>query len=111
MGIFFRLFTLLENACHELDVCGLLPGGSSAYQEYTKSFRREVELVDKCGKVKDQISVLNQLVSFFTLTTSVVANPTHITFLGQLQGAISNKKKELQDMVIEEKNSLYVAYF
>lgn len=76
---------------------GLLPGGSDAYQEYATSFRREVELAEKCEKLEDQIAFLDQLVTHFALTTSIAANPSHITYL---QSAISAKKKVLQEMVI-----------
>lgn len=103
----FRLFTLLEDACHELDARGLLQGGSAAYQEYVTSLRREVELAVKCDKVRDQISILDQLVTIFTLTTSIASNPSHVTYLSQLQGAILDNKKELQDMVIEEFSMAY----
>jgi hypothetical protein len=102
LGIFFRLFTLLENACHELDVRGMIQGdgGGSAYEEYVKSFRREVDLTDKCTRVRAEVSFLEQMVTIFTLTTSIAATPSHVTHLGQLQIAVSEKKKELSDMVI-----------
>lgn len=102
LGIFFRLFNLLENSCHELDVLGLLQGvdGDNAYEQYVRSYRREVELADMCDKVRAETAVLEQLVTVFTLTISIAANPSHITYLGQLQTAVSDKKKELEDMVI-----------
>ena len=97
----------MEDACHELDAHGLLQGGSAVYQEYVTSFRREVELVDKCDKLKDQIAILDQLVTFFTLTISSSATSSN---LAQLQKAALDKKKELQEMVIR-KFSGSIAYF
>ena len=87
----------MEDACHELDARGLLQGGSAAYQDYVTSFWREVELADKCDKLKDQIAILGQLVTFFTLTISSSATSSN---LAQLQKAALDKKKELQEMVI-----------
>lgn len=81
---------------------GLLHGvdGGSTYEEYLKSFRREVELADKMDKVKAEITMLEQLVTIFTITCTVSANPSHGIRLGQLRSAIADKKKKLQDMVI-----------
>lgn len=90
---------------------GLLQGvrGGKAYEEYLKSFRREVELADQIDKVKVEMTMLEQLVTIFTITSTVSANPSHVTRLGQLHSAISEKKEWLQDMVICElkKVSLY----
>lgn len=111
LGIFFRLFTLLENACHELDVRGLLQGGGSeAYQEYVTAFRKDEVLAEKCADVKDEMEVLDQLVSFITLTASVSATPFQIGHLGQLQSALSTKKKELKDLVIKKVNTPTVPF-
>lgn len=101
LGIFFRLFTLLENACHELDVAALLQGaGSEAYQQYVTAFRRDVELEEKCDKVRTEIHTLDQLVTFFMVTASILVTPSYASNLGQLQSAMSDKKDELKDMVI-----------
>jgi hypothetical protein len=101
LGIFFRLFTLLENACHELDARGLLQGvdGGAAYEAYVVSYRREVDLADKCEEVKAELITLQQQATIFTLTTAIAAMPSHLTHLGHLQSAIADKKKELLDMV------------
>jgi len=96
------LFTLLEDACHELDARGFIQGGNAAYQKYATSFRREVQLAEKCDTIKTQIAILHQLVTFFTLTTSIAANSSHTAYLGQLQRTISDHNKALQDMVIGE---------
>ncbi len=98
MGIFFRLFTLLEGACHELDVRGLLQGvdGGSTYEAYIMSYRREAELAGKCRQVQAAIYTLDQLVTIFTLNTAIAATPYQ---LAQLQSATADKRKELQDMV------------
>ena len=98
LGIFFRLFSLLEDACHELDVRGLLQGvdGGQSYEAYVVSYRRKVELDGKCSRVRAAISILDQFVTLFTLNSST---PSQLVQLGQLQSAIANKRKELQDLV------------
>lgn len=108
LGIFFRLFTLLEDACHELDVRGFLQGmdGGEAYEAYVLSYRRKMELVDKCRQVTAAISILDQLVTLFTLTTAITSTPSQLAQLGQLQSAIADKKKELQDMVLAIQHSV-----
>lgn len=105
LGIFFRLFTLLEDACHELDVCGFLQGvdGREAYEAYVLSYRRKMELVDKCTAA---IFILDQLVTLFTLTTAITSTPSQLAQLGQLQSAIADKQKELQDMVLAIQHSV-----
>ena len=52
LGIFFRLFTLFENACHKLDVKGAIQDadGRSTYNEYMASRRRNDELEEKIHK-------------------------------------------------------------
>lgn len=104
LGIFFRLFILLENAAHELDVRGVLQGANcgAAYDEYVKSFRRKVDLEDKSINTRAEISVLHQLVSIYTVLTrnSAATSPTTITIFTQLQGELQDKMKELDDMVI-----------
>lgn len=101
MGIFFRLFTLLENACHELDAKGLLQGieGGKTYEDYLKSFRRCAALEDDVRKSQAEINGLEQLVTIFTITSSISTNPSLLARLGQLQTLLSTKKRKLQDMV------------
>lgn len=66
---------------------------------YVQNNRREVELAEKMNKVKAEITMLEQLVTVFTITSSVSTNPSHVTRLGQLQSLLSGKKMALQDMV------------
>ena len=43
--------------------------------------------------------ILDQLVTIFTLATTNAATPSQLAQLGQLQSAITDKRKELNDMV------------
>lgn len=73
--------------------------GGAAYEAYVQSYRREVQLADKCRQVESAISILDQLVTIFTLATTNAATPSQLAQLGQLQSAITDKRKELNDMV------------
>lgn len=100
LGIFFRLFTLFENACHELDVkCHLQGVGGRGYEDYVNKHRRDVELSEKIDKMTAEIRMLDQLITIFTITSSVSNNPSHIARLTQLQSLMSEKKKAIMDMV------------
>jgi hypothetical protein len=109
LGIFFRLFSLLEDECHELDARCLLQGvdGGSAYQAYVQSYRREVELAGKCRQAMSAISVMDQIITIFTLTTATATTPSQLAQLGQLQSAVSDKRKELHDMVLSNSVNKY----
>ena len=91
----------MENACHELDIKGLLQGvdGGRGYEAYVRSFRRDVELVGKSNTVKAAITLLQQLVTILTISTSSSAASNSTGYLVQLQSAIADKKRELQLMV------------
>ena len=99
----------MENACHELDIKGLLQGagGGWAYEEYVRSFRRDVELADKSNTIKAQMVFLQQLVTIYTISTSLTGNPTQVAQLDQLQSAVTDKERELQLMVIHMPSVTY----
>lgn len=64
-----------------------------------KSFHREEELAEEVDKVKAEITGLEQLVTIFTITSSVSTNPSVSTRLGQLHIMLARKKEKLQHMV------------
>ena len=76
--------------------------GGAAYEAYVLSFRKEVELADKCRQLTSLITTLDQCVTIFTLTTTIAGTPAYATHLGQLQQTISDKKEELKAMVISK---------
>lgn len=78
--------------------------GGQTYEAYVLSYRRKVELEGKCRTVRSAISVLDQFVTIFTLNPGLASTPSQLVQLGQLQTAIANKKKELQDMVFGNSN-------
>jgi CMP-N-acetylneuraminic acid synthetase len=82
-------------------VRALLQGvdGGESYEAYVLSYRRKVELDGKCSTVRSAISILDQFVTLFTLNSALASTPSQLVQLGQLQSAIANKRKELNDMV------------
>ena len=101
LGIFFRLFTLLENACHELDAKAVLQGldGGRTYTNYIKAWERKVDVEDGILKLKTDLNVMEQLLTVFIIASTVSPNPTVNTRLPELQSDISTKKRELNDLV------------
>ena len=102
LGIFFRLFTLLEDACHELDVLATqqhTPGSAGpSYARYTDALLQQSTLQDSIETVKAQIKCLEQVFTL-TLVTLPPAAPQTNTLLQQIATEISTKKKEIEEMV------------
>ena len=74
--------------------------GGRTYNAYLKSWQKKVELEERILKAKIDIRIMEQLLTVFVVASSVSPNPTVVTRLGQLQSDISEKNKELHDMVI-----------
>lgn len=83
---------------------GLLQGadGGRAYEEYQRSFRRDLVLEEKIRRVNTAIRGIHNLVILFTITTTNSPSPSHAANLAHLQGTLTDKKKELDDMVITD---------
>ena len=84
---------------------GLLQGvdGGSTYNEYMASRQRNDELEEKIRRVKVQILALEQLVTTFTVTSTVSSTTPRLV---QLHDFVKDRKKALQDMVIKAIPSL-----
>ena len=80
---------------------GLLHGVYSgrSYEEYLKYFQRAVELDEKARKLEEQIKLMEQLITFFTLTATASNNPSQVRCLNELLACATEKKEELKDMV------------
>lgn len=83
-------------------------GGGSGYDHYWAAVRRDLELREEMDRAKTAISVLTQLVTLFTLTTS--SNPSYAANLARLQTAVTDKQKELDDMVFNCTIHIYIYY-
>lgn len=97
---------MLENACHELDLKGLIQGGLE-YEHYRRTLRRDLQLREEMDRAKSYVRVLQQLVTLFTLATTNTPNPSHAANLAQLQRSMVDKKKELDEMVKTNTTNLH----
>ena len=92
LDIFFRLFTLLEDACHELDVSVALqstPGSAGpSFIQYTDALQRQSTLRDDIDTVNGQIACLEQIVTL-TMVTLPPGAPQTNTFLQQMADEIN----------------------
>ena len=102
LGIFFRLFTLLEDECHKLDVIHSLSlQGSTAgftFNRYTSALRRQTTLRDNIDRLSSQIHGLEQL-----LTLAVVSLPPNTpqttALTHQLVEEITSRKDKKKEIV------------
>lgn len=77
LGIFFRLFTLLEDACHRLDFKLALavtesdrPESSTkptSFQEYTMAIREKQEVKEQQLKLQSEAETLEQVATYMSL--------------------------------------------
>ena len=102
LGIFFRLFTLLENACHELDVSIALqsiPGSAGpSFIQYADALQQQSTLHDDIATVNEQIFCLEQIFTL-TLVTLPPSTPTTNTLLQHIASEMNTKKKAAEEMV------------
>lgn len=100
MGVFYRLFSLLEDECHKLDMemassTDTLASTSDrqTFINFTTAIQKERELMDEKKRLEDEAKLLNQTVSFLTLTSAaqVVAQA--------VANVIADRKKKLANTV------------
>lgn len=102
LGIFFRLFTLLEDECHELDVrhSSQLHGSTagSSFTAFVTAMKRQAQLRDDIDRVTTQIGGLEQLLTLALI--SLPANTPQMTaFTQQLVDEVTSRKKKKEEMV------------
>ena len=102
LGIFFRLFTLLEDECHELDVRHSLQlQGSTAGSSFTtflSAVQRQAKLRDDINRVTTQIGGLEQLLTL-ALVSLPQNTPQMTAFTEQLADEIRSRRKMNSEMV------------
>lgn len=82
LGIFSRLFHLLEDACKQLDLeliarNSQIDLGGPTFQRYTALQSEVCELKERLSKEKQEAILLSQLSTYLTVTVqSPAANPT-----------------------------------
>ena len=75
LGVFFRLFSLLEDQCHALDLELATSQASSSgdrpsYATYTRQVQEERTLLDQKEKIEGEVSWLQQTLSFLAINSS-----------------------------------------
>lgn len=100
LGIFFRLFLLLVNECHELDLSVPMEGEGSpsglSYQRYAAGLKALERLRDEQHNLNNELAVLEQqLISLLLGGVSSTTNPTYMGYMSD----IKEKEEKLQDLV------------
>ncbi len=72
LGIFYRLFSLLEDACHQLDFklaqnTSPSPASQTSFNEYSLALHQTRELQDEREKLDEAAATLEQVASYLTL--------------------------------------------
>ena len=102
LGIFFRLFTLLEDECHALDVAHSLglqgSTAGSTFITFTTALQRQCTLRDNIDRLSSQIQALEQLLTLVTVTLAP-GMPQMTTFTQQLVDELSSVKARKHEMV------------
>lgn len=101
LGIFFRLFTLLEDQCHALDlelaaITNPAAGDRPSYMNYSAWVTKERTLLDSREKVQKEVDMLIQTLSYLALNTN---NPSTDPATQAVSKVIREKKKEISKIV------------
>ncbi len=101
LGVYLRLFTLLEDDCHKLDMemaelTSPQSGDRPSYTNYTKVIQTERDLLDELDCMKGQLKWLEQTLTLTTLNSS---NPSTDPQVHTLVTLIKEKKKRICDIV------------
>lgn len=100
LGVFFRLYTLLEEACHKLDLAfakstgSLSTEGGYSFDNYVSALHQLFQLKEETEQQTQAVSVLDQLSTYLALTLQE-GSPA----LDRVMCEARVQKKQLQDMV------------
>lgn len=99
LGIFLRLFVLLEADCHMLDMTMSIQGGSGgpSFDRYSSALQDKMKLQDEQKELKASLLVLQQLLTY-TLTTGGMTSTTNPLLL-EVVSEIQKTKAKLQHIV------------
>lgn len=102
--MFFRLFTLLEDECHKLDVhmatmTSPEESDRQSYITYASKVHQERTLLDEIKTLKDGLDFLEQTRSFLLLTTTTPTTSTPSPTIQAVTNVIEGKKKNLTELV------------
>ena len=101
LGVFYRLFTLFEDQCHELDLematlSTPQTGDRPAYHTHSNTVHKERELTDAKALLEDKVKWLTQIGTSLALNSS---NPSIDPTLLAVLKITQEKKKKMDDIV------------
>lgn len=91
-----RLFVLLEDACHQLDLSANLQGSDCgpSYERYSTALQKLTSTKDDLLRVQNGLVVLEQIVKFTAATNaSAASNPLFNSLASQVASMKEEKKK------------------
>ena len=93
LGIFLRLFVLLEDACHQLDLSASLQGSDCgpSYERYSAALSNLTNIKDKQLRLQNELNVLEQIVTF---TAATAANATTNPLFNNLASTVASMKEK-----------------
>ena len=103
LGIFYRLFTLLDDACHQLDLSASLQGSECgpSYQRYSAPLGKLTNFKDELSRLENELTVLEQIVTFLAATLPIMLPVPTISQFGHT-GRIYEGEKEEEEAVLDE---------
>ena len=98
LGIFYRYFTLFEEACHKLDLAAHVIGDAAGttYSKYASALKQQSKLKEEEGKLKMQVGGMEQLVT--SLAIALPKAETHLAYQ-QLCSELGARNARLQKVV------------
>ena len=101
LGVFFRLFTLLEDECHNLD---LQMAASSSTQEgdrpgfvaFTEVIKKERALLDEKALVENELKWLGQILSHLVINSAIPSTDPQVVGINKLA---AERKKRWHELV------------
>ena len=91
-----RIFVLLEDACHQLDLSASLQGGDCgpSYERYSEAFCQLRKLKDEVDQLQSGLAVLEQILTFTVATSANAPSNPLFTSLASEVASMKEKKKK-----------------
>ena len=91
-----RIFVLLEDACHQLDLSATFQGSECgpSYERYSASFGQLRKLKDDVQQLQNGLVVLEQILTFTAATTANASSNPLFTSISSQVATMRKKKKD-----------------
>ena len=101
LGIFFRLYTLLEDECQKLDIkmaaiISSSPGDRQTYLRYSEVVFKERQLLDKKDATEKHLTLMQQTLTYLAINS---ANPSTDPAIRCISSTIEANKRQLESIV------------